>query len=98
MADRTRSSSPSFPIIVSTSAAERPSAVRAFLAACPPAGRVLIVGATRGAADDLARSIAAGRPATFGVQRVSLTQLAARTAVAALAARGRAPSTRLGSV
>jgi CRISPR/Cas system-associated exonuclease Cas4 (RecB family) len=57
----------------------------------------LIVGASRGAADDLARDVAATLPATFGLQRVSLTQLAARTAIVALATEGKTPSTRLGA-
>ena len=43
-----------------------------------PGTRVLIVGASRGAADDLAREVAASVPATFGLQRLSLTQLAAQ--------------------
>jgi CRISPR/Cas system-associated exonuclease Cas4 (RecB family) len=58
---------------------------------------VLIVGASRGAADDLAREVAATVRATFGIQRLSLTQLAARTALVALAADGTTPSTRLGA-
>jgi len=58
---------------------------------------ILIVGASRGAADDLARSIAASRPATLGLHRFSFTQLAARLAAPVLAARGLAPATYLGS-
>jgi CRISPR/Cas system-associated exonuclease Cas4 (RecB family) len=64
---------------------------------CAPGARVLIVGASRGAADDLAREAAASVPATFGLQRLSLTQLAAKTALAALAAERRTPSTWLGA-
>ena len=62
-----------------------------------PGKPVLIVGASRGAADDLARDIAVSVPATFGVQRLSLVQLAARTALAALANEGATPSTWLGA-
>ena len=58
---------------------------------------MLIVGASRGAADDLARQVAASGTATFGVQCLSLTQLAARTAAVALAAEGLAPGTMLGA-
>ena len=58
---------------------------------------MLIVGASRGAADDLAREVAASAPATFGIQRLSLTQLAAKTAIVALAAKGVTPSTWLGA-
>jgi CRISPR/Cas system-associated exonuclease Cas4 (RecB family) len=82
---------------VSASAAERLAVARAAVAACAPGTRVLIVGASRGAADDLARQVAAGRRATFGIERLSLTQLAARRAMLALAAEGRAPSTWLGT-
>jgi ATP-dependent helicase/nuclease subunit B len=81
---------------VSSSAAERLAVARELVAGCAPASRVLIVGASRGAADDLARQVAATRRATFGIERLSLTQLAARTAMLALAARGLAPSTWLG--
>ena len=42
-----------------------------------------------------ARDVAAGLPATFGLQRVSLTQLAARSAIVALAMKGQTPSTWL---
>ena len=59
--------------------------------------RVLVVGASRGAADDLVREVAVEVPATFGIQRLSLTQLAARTALVALAEKGTTPSTPLGA-
>ena len=78
----------------------RPSAWRTHaeaLAGVTPGDPVVIVGASRGAADDLARDIARSRPATFGVQRFSLMQLAARTALTALASAGTTPSTWLGS-
>ena len=58
---------------------------------------MLIVGASRGAADDLARRVAADAPATFGLQRLSLTQLAAKTAILTLASEGLTPSTWLGT-
>jgi ATP-dependent helicase/nuclease subunit B len=82
---------------VSASAAERLTVARELVASCAPASRVLIVGPSRGAADDLARQVAGARRATFGIERLSLTQLAARTAMLALAARGLAPSTWLGT-
>src|SRR6185369_6168292 len=84
-------------VVVSASAADRLEAARDVLSKASPGRRVLIVGASRGAADDLARSVALRAPATFGVQRLSLTQLAARTALAALATEQTAPSTRLGA-
>jgi CRISPR/Cas system-associated exonuclease Cas4 (RecB family) len=58
---------------------------------------VVIIGATRGAADDLAREAAASSAATFGIQRFSLTQFAARTAIVALAGESVTPSTWLGA-
>jgi CRISPR/Cas system-associated exonuclease Cas4 (RecB family) len=73
------------------------ASAREAVRASTPGGRVLIVGASRGAADDFARDIATSVPATFGVQRFSLTQLAARTALAALAAEGMTSSTWLGA-
>ncbi|HET7033050.1 MAG TPA: hypothetical protein VFJ48_07995, partial [Casimicrobiaceae bacterium] len=87
----------SFRIIVSSLAADRLSAARDVLRARLPQTPTLIVGASRGAADDLAREVAASSPATFGLQRVSLTQLAARSAMVALAMDGHTPSTWLGA-
>jgi CRISPR/Cas system-associated exonuclease Cas4 (RecB family) len=84
-------------VLVSPSAAERLVVARDALRACTPGSRVLIVGASRGAADDLARDVAVSVPATFGIQRLSLTQAAARTALLALAAEQTTPSTRLGA-
>ncbi len=65
-------------VITSTSAAVRVAAAREFLAGRPPDAEIAIVGASRGAADDLARSIAAQIGATFGITRSSLTEFAAR--------------------
>lgn len=84
-------------IFVSPSGAARLATARDVVRACAPGARVLILGASRGAADDLARDVAASMPATFGIQRLSLTQLAAKTALVALAAEGTTPSTRLGA-
>jgi ATP-dependent helicase/nuclease subunit B len=84
-------------VFVSASADERLARARDEVRAWPPGARALIVGASRGAADDLARSVAAESAATFGIQRLSLTQLAARTAIVSLAAEGSAPSTWLGA-
>jgi CRISPR/Cas system-associated exonuclease Cas4 (RecB family) len=57
----------------------------------------LIVSASRGAADDLARAVALSRGAAAGLHRFSFTQLAARLAAPVLAARGIAPATLIGS-
>src|SRR5687767_931345 len=84
-----------FRCVLSPSAASRLDAARAFALAFPPSQPVTIVAATRGAADDFARSIARQRPATLGLSRFSLTQLAARIAAPRLAGRGIAPASAL---
>jgi superfamily I DNA/RNA helicase/CRISPR/Cas system-associated exonuclease Cas4 (RecB family) len=88
---------PEFPLIESTSASVRLEAARAFVDRFPPSTEILLVGASRGAVDDLARAIAAKRGIVVGLHRFSFTQLAARLAAAALAARGLTPGTRLGT-
>jgi len=70
---------------------------RAFVQARVASGDVLIVSASRSAADDLARSVARDCGATIGLHRFSLTQLAARLAAPALSQDRRAPATYLGS-
>ena len=85
-----------FSILESVSAAERLDRASDFLHRFPAHQPVTIVAATRGAADDLARRVAARRGATIGLSRFSLTQLAARVAAARLAGEGIAPSTALG--
>ena len=84
-------------VTLSTSASARLEVARQFLLDAPPAAEFLIVGASRGAADDLARTIALVRGATFGLYRFSLTQLAARLAAPLLARDGLAPTTALGA-
>ncbi len=83
---------------VESSATElRLAEARTFVAEKSALGDVLIVGASRGAVDDLARSIAVHSGATMGLHRLSVTQLAARLAAPVLAADQRAPATDLGS-
>ena len=84
-------------LIESSSAQLRLDEARAFVNTHARDGDVLIVGASRGAADDLARSIAATKGATIGLHRYSLTQLAARLAAPILATQGLAPVTPLAS-
>ena len=84
-------------VFVSPSSAERLAHAREAVRAYPPGTRILIVGASRGAADDFARELAVDLPATFGLQRLSLTQLAAKTALVALAAKHTTPSSWLGA-
>jgi CRISPR/Cas system-associated exonuclease Cas4 (RecB family) len=80
----------------SGSAAVRLREARRFLQQFEPGAEVLLLGASRGSVDDLARAISLERGATFGLHRLSFTQLAARLAVLELAARDRAPTTALG--
>jgi CRISPR/Cas system-associated exonuclease Cas4 (RecB family) len=84
-------------IIESPTASVRLAAAAEFLAAIPAGTEALVVAASRGAADDLVRRLAANRHATFGLHRFSLAQLAGRLAAPDLAARRLAPCTRLGA-
>lgn len=97
----TRDNSAPFPhiqVVESSSAELRLADARAFAERHSRNSDDLhIVGATRGAVDDLVRSIAAGAGATVGLHRFSLTHLAVRLAAPVLAADGDAPSTYLGS-
>ena len=80
----------------SGSASIRLRAVGEFLQTVGVADEVLLVGASRGAVDDCARAMAMSRGVSFGVHRLSVTQLAARLAMLDLAARDRTPISRLG--
>jgi CRISPR/Cas system-associated exonuclease Cas4 (RecB family) len=82
--------------VQSGSAALRVREARQFLDRFEPAAEVLLLGVSRGAVDDLARVIAMEKGATFGLHRLSFTQLAARLAALELAAREQAPTTALG--
>src|SRR5207248_396057 len=68
-----------------------------FLRTHPPGSEVVIVGASRGAADDLARDLARRAGATFGLTRFSLTEVAARAAAARLAGARRVPGSSAGA-
>jgi CRISPR/Cas system-associated exonuclease Cas4 (RecB family) len=83
-------------VITSTSAALRLAAARRFVLDGPPSSELLIVSASRGAADDFARDLSRARGATFGLYRFSLTQLAARRAAPLLARDRVTPATALG--
>ena len=77
-------------------AAIRLREARAFVDQFAPGDEVLLLGASRGAVDDFARAIARDRGATFGLHRLSFTQLAARLSALQLASLDRAPATTLG--
>src|SRR5216683_2462903 len=79
-------------IVTSTSAAARLDAAREFLSGRPPATELVIVAASRGAADDLARAVARRAGSTFGLTRFSLTEAAER-----LAGARRVPGTQAGA-
>ncbi|HEX4935899.1 MAG TPA: hypothetical protein VFV33_22115, partial [Gemmatimonadaceae bacterium] len=90
--------SPRIQVVESSSAELRLADARAFLHRhAQTAEGVHVVGATRGAVDDLVRGTAAALGATVGLHRFSLTHLAVRLAAPRLAAAGDAPSTYLGS-
>lgn len=84
-------------VIESASAARRLSEAHAFLDRFSPSTEILIVGASRGAADDFARAVALAKGASFGLYRFSLTQLAARIAAAASSGGSLARGTDAGS-
>ena len=79
--------------IVLPSAAARLDAARAKLAGVVPP--IVVIAATRAAADEFAFSIAHAQGATFGVTRSSVAELVARLAVPALARKGLTPSAPL---
>jgi ATP-dependent helicase/nuclease subunit B len=83
-------------IVESSEAALRLQAAHEWLLAHAADGAV-IVGASRGAADDLARAVAKARGGAIGLHRFSFTQLAAHLAAPVLAARGAVPVTRIGT-
>ena len=66
-----------------------------FVSQFPAGTEVLLLGASRGAVDDLARTIAMEKGATFGLHRLSFTQLAAR--LAAIGAGGERTGAVFGS-
>jgi ATP-dependent helicase/nuclease subunit B len=84
-------------IFESSSAAARLDVAAAFLAGRAPAAQVVVVGASRGAADEFVRTMARSMGATFGVTRFSFTELAARAAAAGAAAWRRTPGTQAGA-
>lgn len=81
-------------VFTSGFASERIAAAREFLESLSPAAEALLIGASRDAIDHLVWSSPA--KATFGLERVSFTQLAARLATAHFARNNLAHSTLLG--
>ncbi len=91
-----RPSARAISLVESSSAVARLEAAAEFVRAYPPGTEITIVAASRQAADDFVRELAAGTGATFGLRRFSLLQLAAFVATPDLAARGLAPASTLG--
>ncbi|MEZ5419707.1 MAG: PD-(D/E)XK nuclease family protein [Vicinamibacterales bacterium] len=86
---------PSFHLVIAPSAAVRRDAARTFLSAHAAEG-VLVVGATRAAADELALDVARERGALVEVTRMSFAELATKLALPVLAERLAAPASPLG--
>jgi ATP-dependent helicase/nuclease subunit B len=84
-------------VVESASNELRLTEARVFVHSHLGQSNVLLVSVSRGAADDLARSIAIAEGATVGLHRFSLTQLAARLAAPVLAVDRRSPASDLGS-
>ena len=85
-------------LIVVTSAAghHRIARCRDWLKARAPAEEILIIGATLGAANELARRLAQERRASFGYHRLTFGQLASALARPVLAAQRTVPLGALG--
>jgi RecB family exonuclease len=84
-------------IVEASDAGQRLAEARAWIAARAGGPGVLVVSASRGAADDIARSVALARGGAIGLHRFSFAQLAARLAAPVLAARGIAPVSASGA-
>src|SRR5688572_1506125 len=78
---------------VSAASASRLSAARAQVLVIEPP--ILIIGASRAAADEFALSLAAEKGATFGITRSSVAELVSRLALPALAKQGLTPTAPL---
>ena len=82
-------------VFVSPSSHNRLRAALDFAHEHAGSAEMLVLAATREAADDLVRELTLSRRATFGIQRASPLQLAARLAVPAMTEGGLAPATGL---
>jgi RecB family exonuclease len=79
------------PVIISAASHHRVARGRGWLEARFPSEEVLIIGATFGAANEVARSVAKAKGASFGYHRLTLGQLAAALARPALTAQRLVP-------
>jgi RecB family exonuclease len=83
--------------VTSVASRSRIDHARAWLETRDAAEEVVILGASLGAANDLARSLAKAKGAAFGWHRLTLTQLAAKLARPLLADRGLASISQIGA-
>jgi ATP-dependent helicase/nuclease subunit B len=86
----------SLTIVTSSAAYHRIACGRDWLRARGPAEEVLIIGATLGAANEIARSVAQTKGASFGYHRLTFGQLTSALARPALTAQGMVPLGELG--
>ena len=82
---------------ISPASSHRVRRAEAWLEGRTAAEEVMIVGATLGAANEVARKVAKKRGAAFGWRRLTLSQLAFAVAAPVLATRGLAPLGRIGA-
>jgi hypothetical protein len=76
-----------FTVITSAASHHRVTRGRDWLKARAPTEEILMIGATLGAANELARSLAQEKRASFGYHRLTFGQLASALARPVLAAR-----------
>src|SRR6516165_10007453 len=85
-----------FSVVTSAASHHRVARGRDCLKARTPTEEILIIGATLGAANELARSVAQDKRASFGCHRLTLGQLASALARPVLAAQRTVPLGALG--
>src|SRR5713101_9661601 len=79
-------------IVVSSRAADRIAAARAWLEALPNASEVLVIASIEEAADDLVRGFAVSRGAMLGMHRMTMNRLVGLLAAEHIADSGLAPA------
>ena len=79
-------------IFISASNQRRLEKASEYFGSLPEDGEVLVLAATRGAADDFVRACCRTRPGLYGVHRFTVTQLASTLATELMAERGLAPA------
>jgi len=72
-----------FSVVTSAAGLHRIALARDWLGARAPAEEILIIGASLGAANELARSLAQEKRASFGYHRLTFAQLASALALRA---------------